>query len=60
MDDDLEEGEGGADSVSMKSERGRGCQKAVHNVVRVWRESNKEEQLWALLDGADNSLDRGI
>ena len=60
VNDDFEERKGGAYSVCMESEGRGGCEEAVHDIVRVWREANEKEELWALLDGAYDALDGGV
>lgn len=57
VNDDLEEGEGGADGVGVEGEGGGGSEEAVHDVVGVWGEANEKEQFRALFDGADDTLD---
>ena len=39
--------------------RGRGGEETVHDVVRVRREADEEEQLGAFLDGVHDALDGG-
>ncbi len=52
MNDDLEQGECGADSISMEGE-GRGSgEETVHKVIRIRGETDEEQELWALFDGA--------
>ncbi len=58
VDDQLREGERGAEGVRPESQaRGRG-EEAVHDIVGVWRETDEEKQLRVVLDGAHYAFDR--
>lgn len=56
VDDNLEQTERGADRVRLERQRWAGCQKAVHDVVWIRRESDEEKQLGPLFDRADHLL----
>lgn len=57
MNDDLEEGESGADGICMKG-KGRGSsEEAVHDIVGVRGKTDEEEELWALFDSAHDTFD---
>ena len=56
VDDDLEEGKRGTHRVCPQRERRGSSEKAVHDVVWVRSQPDQEEQLRALLDGANDAL----
>jgi len=57
--DHLEEGERGAQGVGLECEAFGCSEEAVHDVVWVRCEADEEEELGALLDGADDALEGG-
>jgi len=54
VDDNFEEGQRCADGVSVEGECWGSCEETIHDVVRIWSQSDEEEQLGAFLDGADD------
>jgi len=60
VNDDLEEGEGSADSVGVEGKRGRSGEETVHDIVRVRSEADEKEKFWAALNSTDDTLDRRV
>lgn len=58
MDDEFEQAERRAERVRAESQGRGGGEEAVHDVERVRREADEEEQLGAFLDRAHDALDR--
>lgn len=56
----FEQGECGADSISVESETRGSGEERVHDVVGVRSEANEEEEFGSLFDGAYNALDRRV
>ena len=58
MDDDLEQGESGAEGVCLEGQGWRRRKKRIHDVIWVWGEANHKQKFWSLLDRTNNPLDR--
>lgn len=57
VNDELREGQRGANGISSECEGRRRREEAVHDIVGVGREADEEEELGVVLDGANGALD---